>query len=372
VALLLGPDPVDLRRIALQSEVAAETGSGETKTLVEREYHTGDTEGIFEKASSVVEGSYTAAFQDPWPSDPLGAAVQPGPGDSLTIHVPSQWPGFVRDSAARVLNIKPSLVEVRVSRLEIHLDGRVWTPSLLACQAALGAKLRNKPVKLILKREEDFLFFPKTVRGEIHIQSALGKRNQLLGSRIRIKADLGAFGIFGDEILDRIALGALGSYNHGAVSLHAQGLSSPIPPAGALAGFGLAQGFFAAECHASRIADTLGEDPAEWRKSFFLRRGKKLPIGFEIQEDPPLSELMDTAAAMGITAVNGRPMNYSEKAAGRRKPGTPRGTPALRARRRIPPKGPISGNPSGVSAYPWHTREIPCSTGASKTPPGWN
>jgi CO/xanthine dehydrogenase Mo-binding subunit len=169
---------------------------------------------------------------------------------------------------------------------------------LLACQAALGAKICGKPVKLVLQRDEDFLFSPKSVQAEIHIQSALGNRGQVLGSKINISANLGSFGMFADEILDRLALGALGAYSHGSMALYARGCSSPIPPAGPMAGFGMAQGFFAAERHASRIADTLGEDPSEWRKNFFLHKGKKLSIGIEIREEAPLDALLDTAATL--------------------------------------------------------------------------
>jgi CO/xanthine dehydrogenase Mo-binding subunit len=64
------------------------------------------------------------------------------------------------------------------------------------------------------------------------------------------------------------------------------------------AGFGLVQAFFAAERHASIIADSLGIDPAEWRKNFFLRKGRKLPIGIDLK-NPPLEELIDSVEAMG-------------------------------------------------------------------------
>jgi CO/xanthine dehydrogenase Mo-binding subunit len=311
VALLAGPNPAKLREIAGQCTVITENagdagvhgGSTSGKLLIERHYNTGEIEAAFEKALSIVEGTYSADFQDPWSSDPPGAIAlmqkaPEGPDSTMIIHTATQWPGHVKNSVARVLNIKTGAVEVHVSRLEIHLDSKVWIPSLLACQAALGARICNKPVKLVLKRDEDFLFSPKSVQAEIHIQSALGSRGQVLGSKVKITANLGSFGIFADEIIDRLALGALGAYSHGSLALHAQACSSPIAPAGPMAGFGMAQGFFAAERHASRIADTLGEDPSEWRKNFFLRKGGKLSIGIDIREEAPLEELLDTAATL--------------------------------------------------------------------------
>ncbi|GHV84967.1 aldehyde oxidase [Spirochaetia bacterium] len=306
-AMLLGPDPARLRELAEQCTVLAEPAENipvekipaeeQEKIILERNYDAGSVDEAFEKAETVVEGNYSTGLEDPWPSDPLGAIAVPGDG-TMTIHTASQWPGHVKASVARTLTIKTAAVEVELTRLEIHLDGKLWTPSLIACQAAAGAWVKNKAVKLVLRRDEDFLFSPKSVPANIHIQTALGKRGQILGTRVTITANFGAAGVFAAEILDRIALGALGAYSHGSICLRARGISTALPPAGPLAGFGLAQGFFAAEQHASRIAGVLGEDPAEWRKNFFLRKGRKLPIGTEIREEPPPEALLDSVSAM--------------------------------------------------------------------------
>jgi CO/xanthine dehydrogenase Mo-binding subunit len=65
-----------------------------------------------------------------------------------------------------------------------------------------------------------------------------------------------------------------------------------------MAGFGLAQGFFAAERQVSRIADTMGFDPAEWRKSNCLRKNQSLAIGTVLKKPVPLPEIIDKAASM--------------------------------------------------------------------------
>ena len=297
VAMLLGPDPANLRELAEQCSVIVQQDTEKEKTIIERNFNNGSVAEAFEKSELIVEGNYFTGLQDPWPSDPPGAIAVPGPKNTVTIHTCTQWPPHVRSSVAECLNIKSSMVEVEVSRLEIHLDGKIWPPSVLACQAAIGAKMCGKAVKLILKRDEDFLFSPKSAGTEIRIQSALDKQGAILGTKLAINANFGAFGIFAPEILDCIALGALGAYSHKNVTLKAQGFSSPIPPAGPIVGFGLVQGFFAAERHASHIAEALGEDPAEWKKKSFLRRGKKLPLNAEIK-NPPVEALIDSAQAM--------------------------------------------------------------------------
>jgi CO/xanthine dehydrogenase Mo-binding subunit len=300
-ALLVGPDPARLRELAEQCEVIAENAEESEKAgpvILERTYDTGGADRAFEEAALVVEGTYASGVEAPWPGDPPGALAVPGPGGTVTIHTASQWSGHVKASVAAVLGIRAQGVDVVSARLETRLDGKIWPPSLLAAQAALAARIREKPVKLVLGRKEDLRFSPGSAAAVIRLRSALDKNGRILGTELEIDASFGAAGVFAEEILDRMALGALGAYHHGNIRLRARGRSRPLPPAGPAGGFGLAQGFFAAERHASRIAEALGEDPAEWRKNLSLRRGRRLPIGVELRETPPLEELLDSAAAM--------------------------------------------------------------------------
>jgi CO/xanthine dehydrogenase Mo-binding subunit len=197
-----------------------------------------------------------------------------------------------------MLKIDGKYVSVIPTQIGIHLDGKIWYPSLIACHAALGALVTRKPVNLVLTREEDFCFSPKRNPAELRIRSALGKEGEILGTEIRALTDLGAQGVFAGEILDRLCLGSLGFYRHGSVKIDGLAVKTNIPPQGPLGGFGLAQGFFAAERHVSRIADSLGEDPAEWRKRNVIDRNGKLAIGSPLKEPPPGAELIDSAAAM--------------------------------------------------------------------------
>ena len=164
VAMLLGPDPDKLRSCAEQCEVVAESteNTAEKTAIVEQTYSSGSVTEAFKKAAKVVEGTYLSGIQDPWPSDPPGAIALPGPGNTMTVFTASQWPGHVRASVAQCLGIKPAKVKIEVTRQEINLDGKIWPPSLLACQAAVGSRKLGKPVKLILTRGEDFLFSPKS------------------------------------------------------------------------------------------------------------------------------------------------------------------------------------------------------------------
>jgi CO/xanthine dehydrogenase Mo-binding subunit len=309
VGLLIGPDLSKLEEYAGQCRVAAaeeppvlSAGAGSAGSpLARRAITLGDPERVFAEAKTVVEGVYRTGIQEHWYAEAVGAAaVRQGESpEGITVYTATQWPFQVRRAVAAVLNLPPGRVRVEPSPVGIHLDGKLWYPSLAACHAALGAFITRKPVKIALSREEDFRYSPKRNGAEIHLRSALGERGQILGIQARIYLDMGAQGVFTDEILDRTCLGVMGLYKHGAAALEASALRTNVPPAGPFAGFGLAQGFFAMERHASRIADTLRQDPAEWRKNNVLGRGKPLAIAAIPVDSASLELLLDTAVSMG-------------------------------------------------------------------------
>ncbi|MDR3333826.1 MAG: xanthine dehydrogenase family protein molybdopterin-binding subunit [Treponema sp.] len=315
VALLVGPDAVKLEEYAAQCTVITDEAEGVFSScspaaghIAERRIGEGDTNTIFDTAKTVVQGVYRTGIQEHWYAEPHGALAAfsdnrlPGmekAPDKIVIYTATQWPFQVRRSVAGVLGLSPDMVVVEPSELGVHLDGKIWYPSLVSCHAALGTFITGKPVKVVLTREEDFRYSPKRIGTEIEIRSALGESGELLGTEITVRADAGAQGVLADEILDRICLGSIGAYTHATVKIEGFAARTNIPPQGALAGFGLSQGFFAMERQVSRIADTLRQDPATWRKQHRLYRNGSLAIGIPLNEPVYLEQVLDTATAMG-------------------------------------------------------------------------
>jgi CO/xanthine dehydrogenase Mo-binding subunit len=309
VGILAGPDQIKLEEFSNKIKVIAEEDteapvftSHSIKSemiLSERNIIKGDYEDAFAKAKTVVSGEYKTGIQEHWYAEPQGAVALYTSGGRITIRTATQWPFHVKRSAASVLDIPLSQISVEGTAIGLHMDGKIWYPSLLSCHAALAAHIMKKNVKLMLTRKEDFLFSPKRNSTEIYIRSALGEKGELLAMEINAEVNLGAEGVFTDEILDQTCLGALGSYQIPALKLEGKAVRTNLPPQGPFSGFGLAQGFFTMERHISQIADTLRIDPEEWRKNNCLRRGGNLAIGVPVNDPPPLGQLLDTAAAMG-------------------------------------------------------------------------
>jgi CO/xanthine dehydrogenase Mo-binding subunit len=318
VAIMLGSDKAKLEELAAKCKVAVDeetpvfsSGNNHYKPAAERELQIGNTREAFEKIGKIVAGSYKTGIQDHWYAEPVGAvtwfkseyeenkeAKTKKTEKTLIVRTATQWPYHVKRSVSGALGIEPSAVSVEPTALNLHMDGKLWYPSLIACHAALGTLITKKPVRMILNRQEDFLFTPKRCNASIDIASTIDESGNITAAEIDISVNLGAYGVNSEEILDQVCLGSLGFYNIENLKLTAKATRTNIPPHGPFSGFGLAQGFFAMERHISQIADKTGQDPAQWRKN---RINSKiiLPPG-QASKNSGVSggELIDAAAKM--------------------------------------------------------------------------
>jgi len=305
VAVIAGPDKSIVDRLAseclvrvdpLPAEYSYEKFSSE-RLAAKRTAVFGDPDAAFEKAARIVEGVYRTGRQEHWYAEPQGALASFA-YDKMDIYTATQWPFHVRSSVAAVLDVRDEDIVVHPCEVGVHLDGKIWYPSLLSAYVALAALVCRKPVKLFLTREEDLLYSPKRPPAVIRHRAAVGENGELLALEARAVVDVGASAPFSEETLDRLCLGALGAYRCPAVRVEGFAVRTNTPPSGPFAGFGLAQAFFAVERQVSRIAETSGIDPVDWRKAYALGRGDALPTGAPLKEAVPAAELVDTVVSM--------------------------------------------------------------------------
>ena len=284
VALLLGPDKNLLEhlskhcRVVYEKDEAVFNASLSEMIGMKDEMRIGEIEECFDQAASVMTDTYTTGIQDHWYAEPIGAVSWlekiNGSNDPETnaldaimvVRTATQWPFHVKRSVEAVLGQQRCSVQVKPTDIGLHMDGKLWYPSLIACHVALGTWITKKPVRLFLTRKEDFSFSPKRCGTEISIKSALDEKGSITGIDINASVNIGAYGVNQAEILESVKQGCCGLYNIKNIRFSGTIVRTNIPPQGAFAGFGLAQGLFALERHISHIADTLKIDPAQWRQ----------------------------------------------------------------------------------------------------------
>ncbi|MDR2965788.1 MAG: molybdopterin-dependent oxidoreductase [Treponema sp.] len=284
VALITGPDKIKLEYFAAKCIVIVDEeqpvfNPKKSYSELKREHNIGNVEKAFERDDLIITSSYSTGIQDHWYAEPAGAITwfsdtknnkiskkRKSGTASLTVKTSTQWPYHVKRAIAGVLSMDEENINVEQTALFLHMDGKLWYPSFIACHAALCTFITKQPVRLILNRKEDFFFSPKRCGSSIDIASVVDKNGKITAAKVDISVNLGAFEVNGNEILDQICIGSSGFYKIDNLKLTARAFCTNLPPQGPFSGFGLSQGAFAVERHVSLIADTLSLDPALWRQ----------------------------------------------------------------------------------------------------------
>ncbi len=303
LALIAGPDPVEAGELAGDTVVDCEGEEGintweafsSDQVLSKRVAVIGDPELAFSIAEKSFEGTYLSGASEHLYSEPQGA-VASFDYDKLAVWCATQWPYHVRDSVAMLLGCRDEDVVVRPTRLGIHMDGKLWYPSLLSCHAALAAFLTRKPSRVLLSREEDFYFTPKRARSSIALRAALDSAGNLSALDARVAVNVGAYAPLAEETLSQICLAATGVYACPNVRIEGYAVTTNDPPMGAFGGLGASHAFFATEAAVSRIAEALGEDPMDWKGRNVLRKGSSLITGEALKDEPPYQAIADRLA----------------------------------------------------------------------------
>jgi len=303
VALIAGPDPIVLESLAEMVKVDCEEEEpafewqsfSSSRVVAKRVATAGDPDLAFSITPAVHEETYRSGAMDYSYSEPQGAAAAYD-YDKIAIWCATQWPYQVRDSVAQALGCRAEEVSVRPTRLGVHLDGKLWYPSLLACHAAIAAVACGRPAKLMLTRQEDFLYSTKGAQCAVSMRAALGPGNDLLAMDVHIALNVGAYAPLAEEMLSQAVLASTGAYRCPNLRVEGYAVSTNAPPLGAFGGLGAAHALFAIESHANRLASASGEDPADWKARNIAKKGSALMTGEVLREEPPYAQILERLA----------------------------------------------------------------------------
>ncbi len=303
VALIAGPDPILLESLAARAKVDCEEEEpsfewqsfSSSRVAAKRVAVAGDPDLAFSISPEVREATYLGGSLYHSGSEPQGAAAAYD-YDKIAIWCATQWPYQVRDSVAQVLGCRAEEVSVRPTRLGVHLDSRLWYPSLLACHAAIAAVACGRPAKLMLTRQEDFLYSAKGARSAVSMRAALGPENDLLALDVHIALDVGAYSPLAEEMLSQAVIASSGAYRCPNLRVEGYAVTTNAPPLGAFGGLGAAHALFAVEAHANAMASAVGEDPADWKARNVVRKGSILATGEPLKGDVPYGQILERLA----------------------------------------------------------------------------
>ena len=243
-----------------------------------------------------VEGVYETGIQDQAFLGPeSGLAIPDGEG-GIDIHVATQWLHVDRDQIAPCVALPPERVRVHLAGVGGAFGGREDVS--MQIHAALLALHTGRPVKMVYNREESFTGHVHRHPARIWARHTADSDGRLVGVRMRIVLDGGAYASSSAAVCSNAAAFACGPYAVPNAGLEATVVYTNNPPCGAMRGFGAVQTCFATEAQMDKLAAALGIDPVELRLRNALAPGDTLPTGQRIVGALPTAEVIRRAAAL--------------------------------------------------------------------------
>lgn len=237
----------------------------------------GDVDAAFSRADLVVKEYYYTPFVDHAYMEPEAGVGLPTEGGGVEIYYPAQAPHNLRDAIAENLLLAPDQVRVRATPLGGAFGGK--NDEIVPLLLGLGAHHTGRPVKITLTRQESLRMHSKRHAFKMWYETAVCKDGTLLGIKIKILADAGAYTTLSPSVLGQATSFSAGPYCWPNVHIESFAVLTNNVPAGAFRGFGTSQVHFAVETQMDIMAEKLGIDPLKFRFQNALHKGKRMITG---------------------------------------------------------------------------------------------
>ncbi len=252
----------------------------------------GDIDEGFRQSDFVYEDVFRSPAAQHVPLEPHVTVAEFFHG-KLTLWTSSQMPQAVRSQMAELFNLPLARVRVIVETL----GGGFGSKGSLRLEpiTAFLARKTNRPVKIVLRREEEFVTVckhPATIR----LKTGVKKDGRLVARQVTAHFNTGAYSDVGPVVARNGGSAMSGPYKIPHVHIDSYAVWTNLVPAGALRGFGVPQAVWAYESQMDMIAERLALDPIEIRRKNLLRDGDLFATGEKLA-DMHFDELLKQAAA---------------------------------------------------------------------------
>ena len=274
LGILVGPDKIDLQQLAKEVVIRfhkVEERSLSTEVLEPQDIIAcrtlsdgGDAELLFAEADIPLEGSYSSNCYSSQCGEAAGGLAL-YKGETLVLYAPVQWFSQVRRSIAAGLGILPQQVEIRKTLAAGGRNNSQWYSAILSAQVAMAAYLCRKPVRILLTREEQELYYERPAPVVVNYRSSVAPNGRILALIASIVVDTGIYNPFINDLISRMVVASWGVYNPPVYKIEAYAVRSQTPPTALTLQRMDSQIFFALETHLYEIARRVGRMPHEVR-----------------------------------------------------------------------------------------------------------
>ncbi|HYN29981.1 MAG TPA: molybdopterin cofactor-binding domain-containing protein [Dermatophilaceae bacterium] len=218
----------------------------------------GDVGAAWERCAVVVSGHVETGAQEHAYLEAQAALVLPGEGGRLVVHCATQSPTGVQRAVARVCALTEEQVEVTAPRLGGAFGGKEEQATPWAALCALAARHTGRPVRLVLRRDDDMRMTGKRHPYSADVRIGADADGRLVAYEVTFVQDAGAFADLSGGVMERSLLHCTGAYAVPHVRATGHLCRTNLPPNTAFRGFGAPQAVFAIEAALDLLAGEMG------------------------------------------------------------------------------------------------------------------
>ncbi len=242
----------------------------------------GDTERAFKECKHIIEGSTASGPQEHYYFETHRALALPVEDDTLKVIASSQSPGAYHHHIAEILDIPQHKIELEIRRMGGAFGGKEST-AVWVVAPAFAARLLDRPVKLILDRNDDIATSGKRHAYAFDYKIGIDAEGHILAYEVDFYQHAGACADISLPVLGRSFLHATSAYRIPNVKITAVSCRTNIPPNNAFRGFGVPQAVFSMEAALFHAAEETGLPYEELQFKNLLRDGDSLPYGVRVE-----------------------------------------------------------------------------------------
>jgi carbon-monoxide dehydrogenase large subunit len=258
----------------------------------------GDTGSAWENCAAVVERKYHIPHIQHVPIEPHVAVAQVDQSGEITLWGSSQSPFAQRNLIAQALGISQSEMRVIAPYVGGGFGSKAGV-SMESLAVAIATKVKGRPVKLLLTREEEF--YTAFVRQGLIAYFKMGcdAHGKLLAMENKFYWDAGAYTEYGVNITRASGYSSTGPYEVPNVTTDSYCVYTNHPVGGPMRGFGMPEMHAGLEQCIDELAQEIGMDQVEFRRLNCLKDGSILVTGSKMHPTGLSQCLEKTAEAIG-------------------------------------------------------------------------
>jgi xanthine dehydrogenase large subunit len=190
----------------------------------------------------------------------------------LIVHCSTQHPTEMQHAVAHALALQANQVQVQCRRMGGGFGGKESQSAPFACIAALAAQRLQRPVKLRLDRDDDFLITGRRHGFSYDWQVGFDDDGRLLGVELTMISHAGHSADLSGPVMTRAICHVDNAYWLPHVTIHGYSAKTNTQSNTAFRGFGGPQGALAIEVILDSVARALGKDPLDVRRANYYGR----------------------------------------------------------------------------------------------------